>query len=141
MQPLSGTVQRYDWGTHDAIPGILGRPADDEPIAEYWLGAHASSPSMLEGRSLVDHIASGPRVLGQRSREAFGEQLPYLMKLLSARHPLSLQASSLFGSGLALLATATNISRLISSLLFGVLSKYQVKPLPLWHLRRRCSLH
>jgi len=92
MQPLSGTVQRYDWGTHDAIPGILGRPADGEPIAEYWLGAHASSPSMLEDGSLVDHIASGPRVLGKRSREAFGEQLPYLMKLLSARHPLSLQA-------------------------------------------------
>ncbi|MFT3970904.1 MAG: mannose-6-phosphate isomerase, class I [Micropruina sp.] len=91
MQPLSGTVQRYAWGTHDAIPAILGRPSDDRPIAEYWLGAHTSSPSLLAGGTLVDHIASGPRVLGKRSREAFGEQLPYLMKLLSARHALSLQ--------------------------------------------------
>ena len=92
MQPLSGTVQRYAWGTHDAIPTILGRPADGEPIAEYWLGAHTSSPSLLDGLTLVEHIASGPRVLGKRSREAFGEQLPYLMKLLSARHALSIQA-------------------------------------------------
>ncbi|WP_298129411.1 mannose-6-phosphate isomerase, class I [Micropruina sp.] len=92
MQPLSGTVQRYAWGTHDAIPALLGRPTDGQPIAEYWLGAHSSSPSLLEGGTLVEHIASGPRVLGKRSREAFGEQLPYLMKLLSARHALSLQA-------------------------------------------------
>ncbi len=92
MQPLSGTVQRYAWGTHDAIPAILGRPADDRPIAEYWLGAHTSSPSLLADGTLVEHIAAGPRVLGKRSREAFGEQLPYLMKLLSARHALSLQA-------------------------------------------------
>lgn len=92
MQRLSGTVQRYAWGTRDAIPAILGRPADDAPVAEYWLGAHTSSPSLLDDGTLVDHIASGPTVLGKRSREAFGEQLPYLMKLLSARHALSIQA-------------------------------------------------
>ena len=92
MQPLSGTVQRYAWGTHDAIPTLLGRPAGNDPIAEYWLGAHTSSPSTIDGGSLVEHIASGPRMLGKRSREAFGEQLPYLMKLLSARHALSIQA-------------------------------------------------
>lgn len=91
MQPLRGTVQRYAWGTRDAIPAILGRPADDQPVAEYWLGAHTSSPSLVDGRTLVDHIAAGPRVLGKRTREAFGEQLPYLMKLLSARHALSIQ--------------------------------------------------
>ena len=92
MQFLSGTVQRYDWGTHDAIPALLGRPADDRPVAEYWLGAHTSSPSLLGSGTLVDHIGAAPSVLGRRSREAFGEQLPYLMKLLSARHALSLQA-------------------------------------------------
>lgn len=91
MQPLRGTVQRYAWGTRDAIPAILGRPADDQPVAEYWLGAHTSSPSLVDGRTLVDHIAAGPRVLGKRTREAFGEQLPYLMKLLSARHALSIR--------------------------------------------------
>lgn len=92
MQPLSGTVQRYDWGTHNAIPDILGRPADGTPVAEYWLGAHSSSPSLVGSGTLVDHIDAVPSVLGARSREAFGEQLPYLMKLLSARHALSIQA-------------------------------------------------
>ncbi len=92
MQPLSGTVQRYDWGTHDAIPALLGRPSNGRPVAEYWLGAHSSSPSMLGSGSLVEHIGAVPAVLGRRSREAFGEQLPYLMKLLSARHALSIQA-------------------------------------------------
>ena len=47
MQPLVGTVQRYAWGTTDAIPAILGTPDDGQPVAEYWLGAHASSPSLL----------------------------------------------------------------------------------------------
>jgi mannose-6-phosphate isomerase len=92
MERLSGTLQRYSWGTTDAIPSILGYEPDGEPVAEYWLGAHASSPSTLRGGTLVEHIAAGPDVLGRRNREAFGEQLPYLMKILSARHPLSIQA-------------------------------------------------
>lgn len=92
MQPLSGTVQRYDWGTHHAIPGILGRPADGRPVAEYWLGAHSSSPSMVDSGTLVGYIGAAPSVLGARSRAAFGEQLPFLIKLLSARHALSIQA-------------------------------------------------
>ncbi|MFT3860501.1 mannose-6-phosphate isomerase, class I [Micropruina sp.] len=92
MQPLSGTVQRYDWGTTDAIASILDRPADGRPVAEYWLGAHASSPSRLGSGTLAEHIDSTPGVLGKRSRAAFGPHLPYLMKLLSARHALSIQA-------------------------------------------------
>jgi mannose-6-phosphate isomerase len=92
MQPLVGTVQRYAWGTTDAIPAILGTPDDGQPVAEYWLGAHASSPSLLGSGTLSEHIDAAPGVLGERSRQAFGEHLPYLMKLLSARHALSIQA-------------------------------------------------
>ncbi|MEZ5202203.1 MAG: mannose-6-phosphate isomerase, class I [Micropruina glycogenica] len=92
MQPLVGTVQRYAWGTTDAIPAILGQPDDGRPMAEYWLGAHASSPSQLGTGTLSEHIDAAPGVLGDRSRAAFGEHLPYLMKLLSARHALSIQA-------------------------------------------------
>ncbi len=92
MEPLSGTLQRYTWGTLDAIPTLLGIEADARPYAEYWLGAHESSPSTVGGESLLDRIAAGPSVLGDRPRKEFGEQLPYLMKVLSARHALSLQA-------------------------------------------------
>ncbi len=92
MERLSGTLKRYAWGTTDAIPDLLGIAADGGPYAEYWLGAHESSPSTLGDRTLVEHLHRGPSLLGHQSREAFGEQLPYLMKVLSAAQPLSLQA-------------------------------------------------
>ena len=33
MQLLRGTFQHYAWGTTDAIPELLGRPADGTPVA------------------------------------------------------------------------------------------------------------
>lgn len=92
MERLTGTVQHYAWGTTDAIPSLLGLAADGLPVAEYWLGAHASSPSQLGTRTLVDHLTGRPNLLGEKSLAAFGRQLPFLMKVLSARHALSLQA-------------------------------------------------
>ena len=91
MQLLHGTVQHYAWGTTDAIPDLLGVPADGRPFAEYWLGAHPLSPSELGGVSLDAVVREHPEVIGQPSRNGFGDQLPYLMKVLSARHALSLQ--------------------------------------------------
>lgn len=92
MERLTGTVQHYAWGTTDAIPTLLNRAPDGQPYAEYWLGAHESSPSIVGGESLASKIAHGPDLLGAKARVAFGAQLPYLMKVLSARHALSLQA-------------------------------------------------
>ncbi|MFT4108190.1 mannose-6-phosphate isomerase, class I [Propionicimonas sp.] len=91
MQLLHGTVQHYAWGTTDAIPEILGIPADGRPFAEYWLGAHPLSPSEVDGEKLDAAIAARPWLVGEPSRKAFGDQLPYLLKVLSARHALSLQ--------------------------------------------------
>ncbi|MDR1710745.1 MAG: mannose-6-phosphate isomerase, class I [Propionibacteriaceae bacterium] len=92
MQLLNGTVQRYAWGTHDAIFELLGREPDGEPLAEYWLGAHALSPATTSEGDLDDLVRRHPQLLGQATAEAYGPQLPFLMKVLSARHPLSLQA-------------------------------------------------
>ena len=47
MKRLTGTVRTYSWGSYDAIPDILGKEADGKPWAEYWLGAHETSPSTL----------------------------------------------------------------------------------------------
>ncbi|MCB0911318.1 MAG: mannose-6-phosphate isomerase, class I [Propionibacteriaceae bacterium] len=91
MQLLHGTVQHYAWGTTDAIPDLLGVPADGQPVAEYWLGAHPLSPSELDGAKLDAVVREHPDLIGQPSRDRFGDQLPYLMKVLSARHALSLQ--------------------------------------------------
>ncbi len=92
MQLLHGTFQHYAWGTTDAIPELLGRPADGRPVAEYWLGAHPLTPSEVDGVLLDALVARNPEVVGEASRAAFGDRLPYLVKVLSARHALSLQA-------------------------------------------------
>lgn len=91
MQSLHGTVQHYAWGTTDAIPALLGVPADGRPVAEYWLGAHPLSPSTVEGGTLDALIHEHPELIGEPSRKTFGDQVPYLLKVLSARHALSLQ--------------------------------------------------
>ena len=93
MYPQIGHVQRYDWGSTDAIPAILGGNPDGTPWAEYWLGAHPKAPSTLsDGTPLDQWLAYHPDELGGPSREAFGDRLPFLLKILSADHALSIQA-------------------------------------------------
>lgn len=92
MHHLNGALMHYPWGTMDFIPGLLGRPADGRPVAEYWLGAHPAAPATVDGTPLQVALAEDPSLLGDRAAGAFGPQLPYLMKVLSARHALSLQA-------------------------------------------------
>jgi mannose-6-phosphate isomerase len=92
MLRMQGAVQRYAWGTTEAIPQLLGRPSDGRPFAEYWLGAHPSAPAQVNGTALDQFLTDQPAVLGNASRARFGDRLPYLVKVLSARHALSLQA-------------------------------------------------
>ncbi|MFC3495984.1 mannose-6-phosphate isomerase, class I [Glycomyces rhizosphaerae] len=95
MQGLYGVIRNYAWGSQVDIARLQGRevPAD-LPEAEEWLGAHHSAPSTLhDGRPLDDAIASAPvEMLGQRVYDRFGAKLPFLLKLLAAGKPLSLQA-------------------------------------------------
>lgn len=93
MQPLIGSIKRYDWGSVDAIPNMLGITNDGRPLAEYWLGAHPLGVALLDGSTPLDQaIAADPSIIGDSARLEFGGRLPYLMKLLSAARPLSLQA-------------------------------------------------
>jgi mannose-6-phosphate isomerase len=62
-----------------------------------WLGAHPTAPSLVPGPdgpvSLADAIAADPyTTLGDGVRSRFGARLPYLLKVLAADSPLSLQA-------------------------------------------------
>lgn len=92
MHRLQGVAQPYAWGTTDDIPRILGLEPTGQPIAEYWLGAHEMGDSQLaDGRRLSELITHSPELLGHATRETFDGRLPFLMKLLSARTPLSLQ--------------------------------------------------
>ncbi|MDY4712371.1 mannose-6-phosphate isomerase, class I [Actinobacillus minor] len=92
---LTGTPQHYVWGGQNYIPELLGVEKTQPYYAEWWLGAHTSSPSNLEingkNRPLTDFIAENPQVLGQTSLEYFGKELPYLLKILDVAKPLSIQ--------------------------------------------------
>ena len=92
MEHLRGTLVHYPWGTFDTIHELLGTEPDGRPLAELWLGAHPLAPSELADATLDTTLAQRPEMLGGPSVAAFGPQLPFLLKVLSARHPLSLQA-------------------------------------------------
>ena len=92
MQHLHATLQHYAWGSTEAIPRILGLPVTGEPVAEAWYGAHTSAPSRLGDAGLDAFIGEHPEVLGEASRAAYGDRLPFLLKILAAAAPLSLQA-------------------------------------------------
>lgn len=90
---LENTVQRYAWGSRDAIPALVGAAPDGTPWAEMWLGAHPSAPSRAAGGMPLDRlIAAQPQELvGARVADAFGPRLPFLFKILAAARPLSIQ--------------------------------------------------
>ncbi len=95
MKLITGVVQPYAWGATDSIPALLGTESTGEPQAEYWLGAHASAPSAVvdePGVTVRSLVQAEPQVLGSGSRAEFGDVLPYLLKILAAAQPLSLQA-------------------------------------------------
>lgn len=86
-------LRSYAWGDRSFIPTLLGQPATDEPCAEAWFGAHPLAPSGVLGEDITydQWIAADPvAVLGPRVYAAHGE-LPFLLKLLSAARPLSIQ--------------------------------------------------
>ena len=92
LKPLRGVVRRYEWGSRTAIPDLLGLPADGDPWAELWLGAHPSAPARVGPEPLDRLIASDPEAaLGPETAARFG-RLPFLAKVLAAARPLSLQA-------------------------------------------------
>jgi mannose-6-phosphate isomerase len=95
MWQLTNGVRFYPWGSRTVIPELLGQPAPaDRPYAELWVGAHPDEPSLLpDGRPLHQAIAADPEaLLGRPQVERFGQRLPFLLKVLAADTPLSLQA-------------------------------------------------
>src|SRR5687767_2896417 len=95
MWLLTNTVRHYPWGSRTVIPELLGEPTPaDLPYAELWMGAHPGAPSVLaDGTPLDKAIEQQPEaLLGPAVVERFGARLPFLLKVLAADTPLSLQA-------------------------------------------------
>ncbi|MFJ1732082.1 mannose-6-phosphate isomerase, class I [Streptomyces sp. NPDC088254] len=92
MDRLDNTVRPYAWGSTTAIPALLGVEPTGEPQAEMWMGAHPGAPSRTARGALDEVIEADPeRELGAATTAKFGPRLPFLLKLLAAGAPLSLQ--------------------------------------------------
>lgn len=75
---------------------MLASVPDGSPVAEAWFGAHASDPSTVQTTdgwiTLEDLVASDPHAhLGPDIASRFASRLPYLLKIVAADAPLSLQ--------------------------------------------------
>ena len=98
MKLLRGAIRTYAWGSRTAIAEFTGRPVPAaHPEAELWLGAHPADPARLEtdhgDTSLLETVVADPEgQLGSVARCRFGDVLPFLVKVLAADEPLSLQA-------------------------------------------------
>lgn len=83
---LDNTPRPYAWGSTTAIAELLGTTPSGGPEAELWLGDHPGSPARI-----VAGEAGGASDLSSMLL-ARGEKLPFLLKVLAAGEPLSLQA-------------------------------------------------
>lgn len=92
MDRLDNTIRPYAWGSTTAIAALLGTEPTGEPQAEMWMGAHPGAPSRTGRGTLVEVIDADPQgELGAAAVAKFGPRLPFLLKILAAGAPLSLQ--------------------------------------------------
>ncbi|KAF5194709.1 Mannose-6-phosphate isomerase [Thalictrum thalictroides] len=107
---LRCSVQHYDWGKigqqsevarlFSLNSGLLDIEADNKPYAELWMGTHESGPSFVvengktdsEYLTLNSWISENPSVLGDKVVKEWGNNLPFLFKVLSVAKALSIQA-------------------------------------------------
>lgn len=78
LRALSNQPRAYAWGSSTLLADLQGRPAATRPEAEVWFGDHPADPADLAGGGTLDEVTGG--------------RLPYLLKLLAAAAPLSIQA-------------------------------------------------
>lgn len=74
---LTNTPRDYAWGSDSLLAGLQGRTPTGAPEAEVWFGDHPGDPADVDGGGTLDQITGG--------------SLPYLLKLLAAGRPLSIQ--------------------------------------------------
>ena len=74
---LSNTPRDYAWGSRTLLAALEGRDPASGPEAEVWFGDHPGDPADVAGGGTLDAVTGG--------------SLPYLLKLLAAASPLSIQ--------------------------------------------------
>lgn len=98
---LTNKIQHYEWGERGPsafIAKLLNMQDVPEatPLAEMWMGTHPLGTSTLiyggNPALLSDLVQRYPaEILGQRVATTFISQFPFLLKILSANQPLSIQ--------------------------------------------------
>jgi len=81
---LTNQPMDYAWGSTNLIPDYFGIEPTGKPMAEIWFGTHDGSPTQVKDLdvSLQDlRVARG-----------MPDRLPFLLKILAAAAPLSIQA-------------------------------------------------
>lgn len=78
---MTNTPRDYAWGSTTLLAELEGREPTGAPEAEVWFGDHPGSPAVLaDGTSLPERLSAKS-----------APPLPYLLKLLAAGSPLSIQ--------------------------------------------------
>jgi mannose-6-phosphate isomerase len=81
ISKISNSARDYAWGSKTLIADFFGLPATGGPMAEVWFGTHSGSPTLLAdepNRTVLAALDNHP--------------LSYLLKILAADQPLSIQA-------------------------------------------------
>ncbi len=87
LLPLSNLPRNYDWGSTTLIADFEGREPSGAPEAEIWFGDHPGSPALTaDGRTLDVWLRE------ESADSDAPDRLPYLLKVLAAGSPLSIQA-------------------------------------------------
>jgi mannose-6-phosphate isomerase len=95
---MKNVVQPYIWGSRHALADFLGDTSSpDSPKAELWMGAHPKAPSRVWLNNTWERLdtliqTDTRNILGESGIKRFENQLPYLLKVLAADQPLSIQA-------------------------------------------------
>jgi len=74
---ITNEPRDYAWGSTSLLAALEGRRPSGAPEAEVWFGDHPGDPADVAGGGTLDAVTGG--------------SLPYLLKLLAAADPLSIQ--------------------------------------------------
>jgi len=91
---ITNQARDYAWGSKTLIADFFGLPATGGPMAEIWYGTHAGSLTLLaEAPSSEAQSGAAPTASRTTVLDALGgHPLDYLLKILAAAEPLSIQA-------------------------------------------------
>ena len=92
---VAPALQHYPWGDPRFIPELLGERVGTTPVAEAWYGAHPAAPARArrgdDEQTLDRWIDADPQHWLGGDVAARFDGLPYLLKVLAAARPLSIQ--------------------------------------------------